>query len=247
MGYTKIIEYGDIIETYEYSKRLTKKERKPLSKLQKKRASERRRKAIRRAYSIRRSVQSFFRLVHHNNLQAKSISFVTLTFANDIDFKTSSRYVSHFFQRIKKTQIELPISYISVPEFTKKGRIHYHLLVYNLPTEMVKNERNSRYLQRQFSRGYLDLLLATNVTTGIAGYMAKYMRKTFEFNKSPSWRGYNCSRNIKKIYSAGSNSLDSHIDLFVDKEDLIKTNQYDTMWLGSCIKKTYKNQKICKL
>jgi len=145
MGYTKIIQYGDTIETFQYSRSLSLSRRKTLTAIQKKRAAERRKLRLTRSpFSCRRSVQNFFQLVHHNVYHAKTISFCTLTFANDYSHKQASRYVSHFFHRIKKTQIEIPIYYISVPEFTKKGRIHYHLLIFNLPPGLVASYRDAR-------------------------------------------------------------------------------------------------------
>lgn len=242
MGYTKIVQYGNVTEVYEYEKNINNNKRPHVSALTKKRnkaireSSKKKGIYTRHPSSILRSTQSFFRLVHHNNCNADTIHFVTLTFAYDLTYKTATRHVSHFMERIKKYFSEVPISYISVPELTKKGRFHFHLLVYNLPTETASLERKTRNLQRLFQRGYVDIVLATYTTKGIAGYMAKYMAKALKDGKVETTRGYNCSRNIKKIRSAGSNTLSTYSDLLIPNTDLadIETKSYDVPYLGQC-------------
>jgi len=250
MGYTRVIQYGDITEIYEYEKLHQSNPRRSLSLLEKKRQKERRalnfETATRTAYSTARSIRSFFRLCHHNVGLSSTVTFATITLVEDsITYEEASRYIAHFWERIKKrvgqTQGSLPISYISVPEFgSESGRLHFHLLIFNLPAAEVQRERSTRNFQRQFRRGYIDFLLAYRYTTGIAGYMAKYMAKNFRGAKSASWRGYHCSRNIDKIYSAGSNSLDGYLDLIVGDSYFDETSEYDTVWLGRAIYKRYR-------
>lgn len=249
MGYAKVVQFGNQMEIYEYEKFISNTKRRPLSNLQKKRMAERRKINIRSAFSVRRSVSNFFRLAHHNNHSADTVCFLTLTFIVDLDYKVASRYVADFFQRLKKTKKCLSISYISVPERTKRGRWHFHVLVYNLPPfvscqskeyEGVIIERETRNFQRLFRRGYVDIMLATTITTGIAGYMAKYMAKSFRDGSNEGRRGYNCSRNIKKIYSAGSNFLTGYMDMILGVDNqLSQSAEYDTVWLGRCHYKKY--------
>lgn len=253
MGYTKIVQYGDVTEVYQYEKNLSNTPRPPVSPTAKKRAKTildyKKAKGIYRRTdrSITRSRNNFFRLVHHNNVLADTIHFLTITFANDafaikISYKTASRHISKFMEKLKRDTPEVSLRYISVPELTKKGNYHFHLLVYNLPTEKVRNERKTRYYQRQFQRGYLDFRLAKFRSKGLAGYLAKYMGKALGDTKNEAWRGYNCSRNIIKINSIGSNALDQEIEsLVIPNEGTIQKRSYPVPYLGTC---TYK--KITK-
>lgn len=270
MGYTKIVQYGNVTEIYEYEKELKRKRGIDAAKahrlqtggrypkrnvsLKAKRTKDIRERAkktktyTRRASSVLRSQQSFFRLVHHNNIFSDSIHFVTLTFSYDLTYKTACRHVARYMERIKKNFSEVPIRYISVPELTKKGRFHFHLLVYDLPPETASIERKTRNLQRSFERGYVDVMLATYTSRGIAGYMAKYMAKAINDPKVETTRGYNNSRNIKKIRSAGSNSFRQYADLIIPTEDLadVENRSYDVPYLGQCnytkiIKEKYAN------
>lgn len=259
MTYTKIVQYGDLTEHYAYQYPLNRT-RKPISHLQalriskdvkpseKKRnykkpptqrqlfAIQQKAKNYRRSRkSIARSRVNFFRLCHHNNCIASTIHFLTLTFAFDIEYEKANRIIRRFFERIK-IHYSAPLSYISTPEKTKKGRYHFHLLVYNLPAEEQKKERATRYLQRQFEHGYLDLRFAPNNSEKIAGYMAKYMGKALNDSKSRSERGYTCSRNINKVRIFASNTLSSYDELLIPTDPPIEVREYEVPYLGRCIK-----------
>jgi len=269
MGYIKIVKYGDITEIYEYEKNLVHHTKRNVSPIAKKRAKEIRKLSQsqglyqRSQKSIRRSQFNFFRLCHHNSCLATSIHFLTLTFAYDLTFKTASRYVARFMEKLKKDCGEISVSYISVPELTKNGRFHFHLLVFNLSTETAgfpisirrynkrrrkwemvhsTSERITRNLQRLFERGYLDICPTTYNSAGIAGYMAKYMGKALGDFKNENKRGFACSRNIEKISIAGSNSFYEYKGIMADFDgDTLHEGHYDVPFLGRCYHKKIKN------
>lgn len=249
MPYTKIVQYGNVTEVYKYEKNLGNHRKPHISRISKKRARDiLRLKKEKGTYqrsnrSIKKSHDNFFRLCHHNNVVADSIFFFTITFGYEVTYKKAGRHVAHYMERIKKTFSKVPVRYISVPERTQKGRFHFHLLVYNLPTEEIKNERSTRNLQRQFQRGFLDIRHAGFTSKGLAGYMSKYMGKALADLKGEAVRGYNCSRNIVKYYKAGSNSLSDYEDIIVPTEGIVKTSQYDVPFMGRC---HYKNITVKK-
>jgi len=244
MGYTKIVQFGDVTEIYEYEKTLNippshlrkrclsstrQKRNKEVLRLQKEKGTYTRSKR-----SIKRSRDNFFRLVHHNNCRASTIHFLTITFAYDVTYKKAARYVSHFLERLKKHFSTVPISYISVPELTKKNRLHFHLLVYDLPSEASISERKTRNIQRFFRRGYIDISLASYTSKGLAGYLSKYLGKSLVDFKNETTRGYSCSRNIDKIRSASGNSLSGYADLFIPTYGHVQSGSYDVPFLGKC-------------
>jgi len=260
MGYTKIVQYGDVTEIYRYEKNISRKKGISVKKamqlqgdwddsvssilptVQSKRLKENRLavlakgQAKRSKASIRRSKTNFFRLVHHNNCCADTIHFVTLTFAFDVAYLNANEYVRQFFKRLRRHHKEISIHFISVPEKTKKGRFHFHLLVYDLPPETASIERETRYIQRYFQRGYVDVVLAGYRTKGLAGYMAKYMAKSLGDETYAAGRGYSHSQGIAKPSSAGGNSFDQYIDYIVDFDNVAKTetSSYDVPYLGNC-------------
>jgi hypothetical protein len=260
MGYTKIVQFGDTTEIYEYENDLHQKKgidtkkatilaqgwrgaaTQSLFNVKEKRKKMARDEAKRKGQykrpisSIKRSTTNFFRLVHHNNCIAETINFITLTFSYDISYRKATYVTQEFFRRLKKDHSELSLSFISVPERTKKGRYHFHLLVYNLPPETASIERKTRNIQRKFQHGYVDVMLASKLTTGIAGYMAKYMAKSITDESYEAGRSYSHSRGIEKPTSAGSNSIGGYISEFVDNEtiDSVKESEYNVPYLGKC-------------
>jgi len=270
MGYVKIVQYGDITEVYEYQNDLRTKQgidalkatrlsqsgksdgSKRIVSVRQKRQKQLRIQLLQKGWyerskaSIKRSRQAFLRLCHHNNCNAKSIHFLTLTFADEITVEKAQRNVKRFMERVAKVTTGAYPRYISVPEFTKKGRIHYHLLVYDLPPETAKKERATRNFQRQFRAGYVDLRLATYNSLGIAAYMAKYMAKALGNEQYTTIRGYTCSRNIKKITTAGSNLITHYSDLIVPTQNIAieKTMQYNVPYMGTCTFKKIKSLSL---
>jgi len=240
MGYTKIVQYGDIVEVYQYEKNIHNNKKRHVSK-----HAQKRRKAIRdyaKAHgtykrpwrSVKRSKEAFYRLCHHNNYLAKTIHFLTITFAYDITLEKASRHARRFLAEIASDFKEVPVSYISVPELTKAGRIHFHVLVYNLPSEATQHERKTRNYQRLFGHGFVDFGLTTYLSTGLAGYMAKYMGKALGSAKNEAVRGYNCSRNIDKPYSYGSNTVDAYADMILSPGDVVQQKVFEVPYFGSC-------------
>lgn len=264
MGYSKIVQYGNVTEIFEYSKPLSDRSNNHhVSSITKKRNKEKRQRLLNHPYllyepskrSKNRTLDNFFKLCHHNNVNSSSIHFITLTFTYDISYKTALSHLRRFMERVQEASSPVSIRYISVPEQTKEGRIHFHLLVYDLPprvsgepiwSEKKKRyvgttERNTRYLQRLYGRGYLDICPASYTSRGIAGYMAKYMAKSFSVKKFEACRKFNCSRNILKVTAYGSNSLDSSlIAHFVHTKDLVESDVklYDVPYMGECLKTT---------
>jgi hypothetical protein len=207
--------------------------------------------------SVKRSKKNFFRMCHHNNCLASSIHFLTLTFAYDLSYSQATRHVARFMERVRQYQPEIPVDFISVPELTKKNRFHFHLLVYNLSPEVAgrsifirkynakrgrvevepaTTERFTRNLQMLFERGYVDIVPATYTSEGIAGYMAKYMAKSLTDTRYKTTRGYNCSRGIEKIRSAGGNSFGQYLSLVIPTEDIeeVHHTEYNVPYLGRC-------------
>ena len=86
--YTKVIQYGDILEVYKYSQPVFPRIAGYWDKTGYCSSAEmcfKRSKSslryIRSDYTKNRALRSFVRLCHHNNLLAKTIHFLTLTYA----------------------------------------------------------------------------------------------------------------------------------------------------------------------
>lgn len=103
--------------------------------------------------------------------------FVTLTFREDItdlesanaEFKKFIMRLNYFMFKSKKANIK----YSGVPQFTKKGRVHYHVIFYNLP--YVKWYK----LEEIWGQGFVRINKIDNCDN-VGAYVSKYMTKDNE-------------------------------------------------------------------
>ena len=140
MSYVKILQYANVTEVYEYEKTV-KRDTPAARKARLKKMDDRLyyavygtrdvvadRRRLRRVQlkekglykrtkrSIKRSTDNFFRLVHHNVYDSKTIHFLTLTFAYDISYKEALKAQWQFFKRLKEADsAAVSVRYISAP------------------------------------------------------------------------------------------------------------------------------------
>lgn len=100
--------------------------------------------------------------------------FVTLTFKEHITELSQANY--EFMKFIKRLNYEMygtkkaNIKYTAVPEFTKAGRVHYHVIFYNLP--YIKADKVADI----WGNGYIKINAIENVDN-VGAYVSKYMTK----------------------------------------------------------------------
>lgn len=249
MGYTKIIQYGNVTEVYEYSRDIyISRKRKYKSLLRKKRDKNLPPKAKTKR-SIKRSTDNFFRLVHHNLTINEDLPILlTLTNFTDVTLETGYLSLKLFFRRLIKyqnayTQQRNNIKFITVPELQpKSGYLHYHVVIWGLKTHVWAEERSRRLLQRFWQRGYIDVRPTTYKSEKIAGYLAKYFSKSQTNIFFATRRAYTASRNIHRPTTHGSNQLSDFLQHIVEPVNCTKTNEYTTMYLGTCKMSIYKKE-----
>jgi hypothetical protein len=236
--YTKVIQAGDQIEVYQYQKKLNVSRQKRNYRKNKRRSKKendsRNFTQYRTNRSIQRARQSFFRLVAANLHKDKKLAFVTLTtFEQKLDLKYGYQALRFFWKNVRRLRPEL--KYILVPEWQKRGALHYHCLVWGLTDSDVYGEKRTRNFQRCWARGFVDVRFAKNSNLAIAGYMAKYLVKALEDSRLSNQRAYSCSRNVERPSEAGSNQLIDLLDVVLpDNKKIVKHKIYDTLWLGEC-------------
>lgn len=236
MGYTKVIQFIETTEVYEYQRSIYPKK------------YHRRRRArsggFRSKRSIRRARSSFFKIAKNHLDANKALPFfLTLTYHNEYETPPSIAdsyiYLGSFFRKAKALFGE-HISYIAVPEYQTRGFIHFHALVWGLP-DSVEEERTTRILQRLWCQGYTDVRRAVYKSDALAGYLAKYFTKAYADNRFFNKKAYTASRNIVRPSEKGSNIMSSFLSTFIEKDTLIDRTEYDTNFLGRVIKTVYRN------
>ena len=112
---------------------------------------------------------------HEGNLQLPK--FLTLTFAKNItDLKTANAEFTKFNKRLSYNLYKVNrnvLKYICIPEFQKRGAVHFHVLYFNLP--YVKNEK----MQEIWGHGYtfIEGISKKQNIKDFAKYVCKYISK----------------------------------------------------------------------
>lgn len=117
--------------------------------------------------------------------------FVTLTFREHItDLRLANAEYEKFIKRLNYSMFNTKkanIKYSVVPEFTKIGRVHYHVIFYNLP--YVKADK----LAAIWGQGFIKINKIDNCDN-VGAYVSKYMTKDNEEIKGK--KSYFNSRNL---------------------------------------------------
>lgn len=159
-------------------------------------------------------------------------TFITLTFADNItDIKIANRELNKFISKIKRVYKDF--KYICVPEFQKRGAIHYHLLT-NIS---INNEKliyrqldNKKYFHiKYWNNGFDKVDNIKGDIKKIIGYISKYMTKDID-NRLFGKHRYMYSQNLNKpVVSYLDLSNEKHIvflNNILDNKKLIYHNEY---------------------
>jgi len=245
MGYSKAIFSGDLIEKYEYEygppvRNVKKPGRGKIAprlvSTQKEREANLER---RRASSIIRSRQSFHRLVR-TNLQKGKPYLLTLTMLQVVDLAAAYGIYHEFTQRFRRV-IGKDSAWIAVPEFQKRGAVHFHILIWDLPYELGKTERDTRRIQNLWREGYVDCI-PTNGSPRLASYLGKYMSKAMQDPRLLGKRAYSATRNVLRPVSLNTKtSIDAASEAWGLTRDTLPTikREYDAKWMGKCVYTAY--------
>ena len=174
MSYTysiKIIKSGKQVEVYKYHKSVWRDYKADRERILKRKPEQlnifdqQKFKKKRSAFSLRRTRREIRRLVNSNTQLNK---FLTLTFAENIsDLKTTNYIFNKFVMRVV---YQFPdFEYLAVPEFQKRGAVHYHLLC-NLPVVQVSD------LQEIWGQGFIKINKIDNIDN-VGAYVSKYLSK----------------------------------------------------------------------
>lgn len=136
--------------------------------------------------NVLRTKSRFKRLVRSN---ADLTKFITLTFAdNVVDLTYANKYFNQFIKRFAKLYPNF--KYIAVPEFQKRGAVHYHLLV-NIPTYV-----SPEVLSNAWGAGFVSIKNLRKLKVNrIDLYMVKYLTKDID-NRLFGRRRFLYSRNV---------------------------------------------------
>ena len=244
MGYKKLIVFGNNAELYEYEKNLgihrsNRGKRKSNDDLPDmvvggETALQERRLGKRKDNSQRASM-AFRRLVLSNLDGVERPLLITLTHAENLtDLRQGYKNYTSFIQALRYKYGKL-FRYISVPEFQKRGAVHFHALFWGLPFELFLSERKTRTLATIWGKGFV-YLKETDGNEKLSFYLSKYMAKAFMDIRLKNQKAYVASRNCLRPYVVGgienvSWLIDDYLGTDIPE---INEKRFSTAWLGEC-------------
>lgn len=208
-GYdTRLIRSGDCLEVIEYEKMvckssvLDKKDDRAIgSSLGRSVKADEGDSERHRDDTLKRARNDLRRLINSNAYQWKNEKgeiykpvFLTLTFKDNItDLSWANKEFKKFIQRLSyfAYSLENKLKYVMVPEFQKRGAVHYHLVLFNLP--YIKNE----LIEKKWGHGFIKIKSIDEVTN-VGAYICKYMTKDSIDDRLKGKKCYTSSKELCK-------------------------------------------------
>lgn len=189
-------------------------------------------KAGKRRDNARRARVAFGRLVRANLRGMENPILFTFTYReNETSLSKCYRDFSSFIQALRY-RFSKTFRYICVPEFQKRGAVHFHALFWGLPSSLVFSERQTRFFASIWGLGFI-FLKETDGHARLSHYLAKYMSKAYLDPRLFNQKAYVASRNIfrPQIYS------NVPVWPFLDDYGLVSSlplqeKEYSTKYLG---------------
>lgn len=233
--YVKLIRSGTDVETWSYEK-APNPQRLEVARKRGRRISSN----VRRSDNIAKCRDSFRRLVRSNLKLDNPPGLCTLTFRDVVDISAGYRAYTEFVHKIRRIFGE-QVSLIAVPEFQKRGSVHFHVLMFDFPYERIATERSTRYFARLWGHGFVDVV-QTDGSPKLSTYLAKYMSKAMHDSRLSGKRAYSATRNVLRPVSLNR----PHEIVWAYREwelstpsSLVRSREYDTLFLGRCVYKQH--------
>ena len=238
----KIVVSGNIVEIYEYEKGYLKGY--TLSGEEKERKGRRMdfksdNYAIHRKQVLQRARRDLRRLINANVSaygEEFTAKFLTLTFADNIqDLKVANKEFMLFIKRLNYQLFNTKkanIKYSVVVEFQKRGAIHYHVVVYNIP--YVRYDKLSEW----WGHGSITINKIDNVDN-VGAYVTKYMTKD---NTDERLQGQKSYFNSRGLFAPLEITEKKQVEAFADVlpfEKLNYSSSFENEHLGNIIYKQY--------
>jgi len=253
VGYNKIIISGENLELYEYENDISIEGRGRgvnrnsvcLDVESDRENTLSARQLGKRRDNARRAALAFKRLISSNLRGFAPPILVTVTFAENIEDVGLAHQNLYTFVKSLRYKFGKEFRYVAVPEFQKRGAIHFHIMFWGLPPELLDRERQDRTIAKIWGHGFVDIL-KTNGDDRLAGYLAKYMSKAFTDERLRSKKAYTASRNIlRPQVVCGIDAVWVILDDYVGVDNPpILDRRYTTQWLGRGRYRHYKLSNI---
>lgn len=250
----KIIQSGDIIEIYEYEKgylkgyQLTDSEKRNIGRLKGEKSNnyEEHRKQV-----LQRAKKNLRRLINANIGQYGdefTAKFLTLTFKDNVhDIEQANYEFEKFIKRLnyhcfgtKKANLK----YTCVVEFQKRGAIHYHVIIYNMPYVKANN------IENLWGNGFIKINKIDDIDN-VGAYVSEYLGQAekgqghdIEDDRLQGKKSYFSSRGLFKPIEITDEKIVEQVAAALPLENLTYAADFENEHLGNISYKQYNLKKI---
>lgn len=198
MAYNKkVVISGNVIEVYEYLEPIKEGYSNKIEKTKREQDEEVKKENF--ARSIKRTSKKIRELVNCN-FDNDNSSFLTLTFKDNItDYDVAFSSWKRFKQKVER-KYKIKLSYLGVVEFQKRGAIHFHICLFNVPY-LKHSELYDLWLSVTNGGGVYIEKVNTEECDNVGAYVTKYITKDsddFFDNEYKGKKRYFTSRNLKE-------------------------------------------------
>lgn len=234
----KLVIAGDVIELYEYERPICLGEQRGNAGRNGGGSAPSERDLEYRERTLTNARRTIRRLINANiNAWGCKPKFVTLTFAEHITEPKVANYEFKKFRQRLEYVIKDKLKYVCVIEFQKSGRIHYHVIFFNLKYMSVDT------LFEIWGNGFVWINAIDNVDN-VGAYITKYMSKDNDDERLRSEKCYFSSRGLVKWEEKVVNEK----EIAEMKEELsrkkVYENEFDNEYVGKITYSQY-NLKRC--
>lgn len=152
--------------------------------------------SFRRVDNLAQARMRVYDIVAHNFNRYGRTNFVTFTYTeNQSDINIAWKDWRRFVRRFSKSY-HATLNYVVVVEFQKRGAVHFHALLFNLP-DVFTNERETRRIAHLWTHGFVDDKKIDEIHS-ISAYITKYLSKDANDLRVKGRKFYACSRSMKR-------------------------------------------------
>lgn len=248
----KIIQSGDIVEIYEYSEGYIKGYTLTENEINNRTSSESNTgDTDSRERALKRAKTNLRRLINSNIGQYGkefTAKFLTLTFKDNVqdikkanyEFKKFIKRLNYKFYGTKKANLK----YTTVIEFQKRGAIHYHTIVYNMPY-LKANE-----ISNIWENGFIKINKIDDVDN-VGAYVGEYLGqaekgqgKNIEDDRLRGQKTHFSSRGLFKPVEITDKKIVEQVTTALLNEKLSYSATFENEHLGNITYKQYNLKRL---
>jgi len=166
--------------------------------------------------------------------------FVTLTFKDNVqDIEQANYEFTKFIQRLNyylfRTK-KANLKYTTVIEFQKRGAIHYHTIIYNMPYVKANDIANV------WENGFIKINKIDNVDN-VGAYVCKYLTKDNDDDRLQGKKSYFSSKGLFKPIEITDKKIVEQVASALPSKNITYFADFENEYLGNI---TYKQYNIKK-